>query len=523
MNRGAARSNPNLTLVAMCIAQAMVLLDNTIVNVALPSIQHDLVVTPGNLEWIVNAYVLALASLILVGGTLGDRYGRRRLMLIGLTVFTVMSAACALSTDEHVLIIFRALQGIGAAIVAPLTLSILSATFAPERRASAFGIWAAAAGLGFGAGPIVGGLLLSQFGWSSVFWVNVPIGVAGVLMVAYVVPESHDPSPRRLDLPGSALISAALLVLTFAVIETDEAGWLSGQTVGLLVAAAVMLVAFVWHERRTAEPMLPLDFFRSARFSVASGVYAVMYLALAGVFFFVTLLFQDVKGWSALRLGMSWLVMNVPFLAISIFAGRLTRLMGTATCWLGVLLGGLGILDFARLDAGSSFWQAVPGYLLIGFGYGMAVPTLSAAAMQSVPAERSGVGAGVLNTARQAGASVGLAILGSISLSFVTRAWNSRIPQLPPGSRGAAHGLVEQVAGGEAAAIQKQLGGNAFHLAVDSFVPGMRAALLVAGILMLMASAGAFLALRSPRHVAAPAAGEALSRQPTLAKYDEAR
>jgi DHA2 family methylenomycin A resistance protein-like MFS transporter len=523
VNRAAARSNPNLTLVAMCIAQAMILLDNTIVNVALPSIQHDLVVTPGNLEWIVNAYVLALASLILVGGTLGDRYGRRRLMLIGLTVFTVMSAACALSTDEHVLIIFRALQGIGAAIVAPLTLSILSATFAPERRASAFGIWAAAAGLGFGAGPIVGGLLLSQFGWSSVFWVNVPIGVAGVLMVAYVVPESHDPAPRRLDLPGSGLISAALLVLTFAVIETDEAGWLSGQTVGLLVAAVVMLVAFVWHERRTAEPMLPLDFFRSARFSVASGVYAVMYLALAGVFFFVTLLFQDVKGWSALRLGMSWLVMNVPFLAISVFAGRLTRRIGTATCWLGVLLGGLGILDFARLDAGSSFWQAVPGYLLIGFGYGMAVPTLSAAAMQSVPAERSGVGAGVLNTARQAGASVGLAVLGSISLSFVTRAWNSRIPQLPAGSRDAAHGLVERVAGGEAAAIQKQLGGNAFHLAVDSFVPGMRAALLVAGILMLMASAGAFLALRSPRPVAAPAAGEALSHQPTLARYDEAR
>jgi hypothetical protein len=215
--------------------------------------------------------------------------------------------------------------------------------------------------------------------------------------------------------------------------------------------------------------------------------------------------------------------MNVPFLAISVFAGRLTRRIGTATCWLGVLLGGLGILDFARLDAGSSFWQAVPGYLLIGFGYGMAVPTLSAAAMQSVPAERSGVGAGVLNTARQAGASVGLAVLGSISLSFVTRAWNSRIPQLPAGSRDAAHGLVERVAGGEAAAIQKQLGGNAFHLAVDSFVPGMRAALLVAGILMLMASAGAFLALRSPRPVAAPAAGEALSHQPTLARYDEAR
>ncbi len=520
VNRFASRSSPGWTLVAMCIAQAMILLDNTIVNVALPSIQHDLVVTPGNLEWIVNAYVLALASLILVGGTLGDRYGRRRLMLIGLAVFTVMSAACALSTDEHQLIIFRALQGIGAAIVAPLTLSILSAAYQPERRASAFGIWAAAAGLGFSAGPIVGGLLLSTFGWSSVFWVNVPIGIGGLLLVSWAVPESRDSSPRRLDLPGSLLISAALLVLTFAVIETDEAGWVSGQTLGLLACAAVMAVAFVWHERRTADPMLPLDFFRSARFTTASAVYAVMYLALAGVFFFVTLLFQDIKGWSPLRLGLSWLVMNLPFLAVSVVAGRLTRMMGTATCWLGVLLGGLGTLDFVRLGAGSSFWQAVPGYLLIGLGYGLAVPTISAAAMQSVPAERSGVGAGVLNTARQAGASVGLAVLGSISLSVVTRAWDARISQLPPGSRGAAHDLVERVAGGEAAAIQKQLGGDASRLVVDSFVPGMRAALPVAGLLMLVASAGAFLALRAPRPVRKPAAGYPGA---TLAGYDEAR
>jgi len=522
VNRGTARSSSTLTLVAMCIAQAMILLDNTIVNVALPSIQHDLDVTPGNLEWIVNAYVLALAALILVGGTLGDRYGRRRLMLLGLTVFTLMSAACALSTDEHELIIFRALQGVGAAIVAPLTLSILSATFPPERRASAFGVWAAAAGLGFGAGPIVGGLLLNSFGWSSVFWVNVPIGVVGLLLVWAVVPESRDPSPRRLDLPGSALISAGLLVLTYAVIETDEAGWLSGRTLALLAFAVVMLAGFAWHERRTDHPMLPLDFFRSARFSTASAVYAVMYLALAGVFFFVTLLFQDVKGWSALRLGLSWLVMNVPFLAISVVAGRLTRLMGTATCWLGVLLGGLGTLDFARLSAASSFWQAVPGYLLIGLGYGLAVPTISAAAMQSVPADRSGVGAGVLNTARQAGASVGLAVLGSISLSVVTRAWDSRIAQLPPASRAAAHGVVERVAGGEAVALQKQLGGNAFRLVVDSFVPGMRAALLVAGIMMLLASAGAFLGLRPPRPGAEPT--ESTVPYPaTLARYDEAR
>jgi EmrB/QacA subfamily drug resistance transporter len=486
----------------MCIAQAMILLDNTIVNVALPSIQHDLGVTPGNLEWIVNAYVLALAALILVGGTLGDRYGRRRLMLIGLSIFTVMSAACALATDDGQLILFRALQGVGAAIVAPLTLSILANTYPPEKRASAFGVWAAAAGLGFGAGPIVGGILLHFFSWSSVFWVNVPLGIAGLLLVLWAVPESRDPVPRRLDIPGTILVSAGLLTVTYAVIETDEAGWLSAQTLGLLAAAAVLLVGFVLQERRAAYPMVPLSLFRQASFSTASGVYAVMYLALAGAFFFLTLLFQDVKGWSPLRLGLSWLWMNIPFLIISVMAGRLARRFGAATCWFGVMLGGLGTLVFALLGADSSIWEAVPGYVLIGLGYGLAVPTISATAMQSVPSERSGVGAGVLNTARQAGASVGLAILGSISLAVVTREWHSRIPQLPAGSRSTAATLVQQVAGGEATQVGHRLGGNARQLAVESFVPGARLALLVAGLLMLAAALLAYFKLRPERYFA---------------------
>ncbi len=496
----------------MCIAQAMILLDNTIVNVALPSIQHDLNVTAGNLEWIVNAYVLSLAALILLGGTLGDRYGRRRLMLIGLVVFTAMSAACALSTDDPQLILFRALQGIGAAIVAPLTLSILSNSYPPERRASAFGVWAAAAGLGFGAGPIVGGILLHAFDWSSVFWVNVPIGVVGIALVLVAVPESRDPSPRKLDLPGTALVTAGLFLLTYAVIETDEAGWLSGQTLGLLAVAAGALGAFVWQEHRAKDPMVPLELFRSASFSAAGGVYAVMYLALAGVFFFVTLLFQNVQGWSPLRLGLSWLWMNVPFLLVSIVAGRLTRRFGAATCWFGVLLGGLGIGSFATLGADSALWQAIPGYVLIGLGYGIAVPTISATAMQSVPTERSGVGAGVLNTARQAGASVGLAVLGSISLAVVARAWDARIPRLPAGSRDAAAGLVQQVAGGEATAVGRQLGGNASRLAAESFVPGARVALLVAGALMLVAALLAYVKLRPSATAAPPAVSPVIPR-----------
>ncbi len=281
-----------------------------------------------------------------------------------------------------------------------------------------------------------------------------------------------------------------------------------------------MLVAFVWHENRTADPMLPLDFFRSTRFSVASGVYAVMYAALAGVFFFVTLLFQDVKGWSALRLGLSWLVMNLPFLAISIFAGRLTRMIGTATCWIGVLLGGLGILDFAFVDASSSFWQAVPGYLLIGFGYGMAVPTLSAAAMQAVPAERSGVGAGVLNTARQAGASVGLAVLGSISLSIVTRAWRLTDPAAAAGQQGCRARVGRARGRGRGGRHPETVGRQRFSPRGRLFrARHARGVARRRNPHARWPPAGAFLALRAPR----PAQPPALPHQPTLARYEEAR
>ena len=211
-----------VTLVAMCVAQGMILLDNTIVNVALPSIQRELDVDPANLLWVVNAYVLALASLILVGGTLGDRYGRKRVFIVGLAIFTAMSAACALSPNESALIAARAAQGVGAALVAPLSLSILVDAYPPERRTAAIGIWAAAAGLGFGAGPVVGGILVELFSWSAVFWVNVPVGIIGLVLVITGVRESRNPNARRLDLPGAVLVATGLCVLTFAIVESEQ-------------------------------------------------------------------------------------------------------------------------------------------------------------------------------------------------------------------------------------------------------------------------------------------------------------
>jgi MFS transporter, DHA2 family, methylenomycin A resistance protein len=487
-----------MTLIAMCVAQGMILLDNTIVNVALPSIQRELDVDPGNLIWVVNAYVLALASLIMVGGTLGDRYGRKRVFLVGLVIFTAMSAACALSPNESVLIAARAAQGVGAALVAPLSLSILADAYPPERRTAAIGIWAAAAGLGFGAGPVVGGILVELFSWSAVFWVNVPIGIVGLVLVITGVRESRNPQARRLDVPGAVLVAGGLCVLTFAIVESEHFGWTSPTMIALLLAAAVLLVSFLVVESRVAEPMVPLELFRDSRFTVSCGVYAIMYLALASTFFFVTLFFQNVEGWSALEVGLSWLIMNTPFLIASTFAGRLAKTIGTATCWLGVLLGGLGVLALAFLEPGAGLLAASPGYVLIGAGYGTAVPTISAVAVSALPPERSGLASGVLNSARQVGTAVGLAVLGSIGLAVTRSSWAGQSGQLPTSAQAGAPDIVQDVSGGQGSSVAQQLGPAAKPLVDSAFVDGLHAALLVGGGLMLLAAPFAFVVLRRP-------------------------
>jgi EmrB/QacA subfamily drug resistance transporter len=495
---GLGASRQRLTLAAMCIGQAMILLDNTIVNVALPSIQHELRVTPGNLEWVVNAYVLALASLILVGGTLGDRYGRKRLFLIGLTVFTVFSIACALAPDDPELVAFRACQGVGAAVMAPLTLAILVDAFPPERRATAIGIWAAVAGIGFGAGPVLGGVLIELFDWSAIFWVNVPIAVAGFALTVVAVRESRGPRERRLDLVGAALVAAGLFVLTFALIETNEHGWTSAEILVLLAVAAVLLAAFLVWERRAPDPMVPLNLFRPRPFRAANLAYALAYAALATMFYFVTLFFQNVKGWSALETGLSWIPLNLPFLAVSPFAGRLGRRFGgRVVSGAGALVAAVGMLGLSRLDAGSSYAAAAPFYVLAGLGYGLLVPAVSAAAMAFVPGDRSGTGSGILSSARQVGAAVGLAVMGSIAVAVASDAWRAGAAARSAGARARSDAVVQLVAGGEGRAVGRVVGPDAVDAAFDAFVSGLHRSLTVAGIGLLVASAIAFWGLRA--------------------------
>jgi EmrB/QacA subfamily drug resistance transporter len=513
----AARAlRPGLTLVAMCIAQGMILLDVTIVNVALPAIQRDLHVSTGNLEWVISAYTLSLATLILVGGALGDRYGRKRVFLLGLVVFTTCSALCALARTDPQLIVARALQGVGGALMAALTLSILVDAFPPERRTSAIGTWAAVAGLGFGIGPIVGGILLSAFSWSAVFWVNVPIGVAAVALAAVGVRESRDPGARVLDPVGALLAATGLFLLTFGLIETNRAAWGSPRVAGSLVAAMLLLAMFVVWERRVASPMVPLGLLRARRFASANTIFFLVYLSLTGMFFYVTLYFQNLRDWSALRTGLSWIPLNAPFLAVSVNAGRLgARFGGRAVVTAGAFLAAAGMLGLASLHVESSYSVVWPCYVLIGLGYGLLVPAVASAAMADVPPGSAGVGSGILNSARQVGSSVGLAVLGSLGISAVARSWRETVLTLPDPLQLRAASLTQLVAGGQGELVAATVGQQVAPPAFAAFMSGYRAALCAAGLSLLAAALLASVGLRTTATQSLAASAELANRQPT--------
>jgi EmrB/QacA subfamily drug resistance transporter len=482
-----------LTLVAMCIAQGMTLLDVTIVNTALPSIQRELHMTAGQLEWVISAYALSLAAFIPLGGALGDRYGRKRFFLVGMVIFTIGSVACALSTSDLALIGSRAFQGAGGAFMSALTLAILTETYPVERRAGAFGIWAAISGLGFGLGPVVGGALLSVFSWSSVFWVNVPVGVAGFLLAYVAVTESRNPEGRALDVVGMLAIAFGLLGITFGLIESSSHPWASIDVAAPLAAGIVLVVFFLLWEGRTSSPMLPPTLLRARSFVSGCGVYLLTYLALAGVMFYVTLLFQDVEGWSPFRTGVSWLSMNIPFIVAAQSAGRFRRRFQPVVIVVtGCLIGAAGVAVLALLSNTTSFAVAFVGYVLVGIGWGTLVPGVVNVAMRDVPPGVSGGASGLVNAARQIGTSVGLAVLGTIGVHAATTSWASRSAGVP----GAA-AQAQYVAGGQINVVTNAVGAQYRPDAVAAFVSGYHLALFVAAASTLAAALVAAVGLRS--------------------------
>jgi MFS transporter, DHA2 family, methylenomycin A resistance protein len=473
----------HVTLAAMCVAQVMVMLDMTIVNVALPSIQSELDVPPTNLEWIVNAYTLALASLILVGGVLGDRYGRKRVFLVGLAIFTLGSLGCALSPDDPELIALRAVQGVGAAAMSPLTLSILVATFPAERAAGAIGVWAAVGSVGFGSGPVVGGFLVDRFDWSAVFWVNVPLGLLCGGLTLLAVRESRDPAARRLDGAGAALAGATLLVLTLALIGTTTHAWLSPRTLGMLAVAALGCGAFIWWEARAPEPMVPLGLFHDRRLVAVVVTTICAYAALGIVLYMMTLFFQDVRGYSPFDAGLTVVPISVSFGVLAPFAGRAGARFGTPrVIAAGCVAAAVSIGAIALTDPGTPYAVFLGPYLLLGAGFAAITPSVATVAMRAVEPAHSGLAAGIVNAARQLGAVLGIAAFGSAAVTVAERSWNHHAGH-------AADGLGQPVAGGQIEDVTARLGMRFGDLAENAFTSGLRTGLALAALGLLIGAA----------------------------------
>ena len=486
-----------LTLLAMCVATFMIQLDVTIVNVALPRIQADLAMSPGGLEWVISAYALSLAALIPVGGALGDHYGRKRVFLAGMAIFAAASVGCALAPSDAALIAFRAVQGVGGAAMLSLTLSIITETFPAATRAGAIGTWAAVGGTGFGVGPVVGGLLLTFFGWASVFWVNVPFAVIGLAGTAVSVRESRNPQSRRLDRRGVVLSAAGLVAVTLGLIESASHAWGSLLVLAPLVGGGALLVGFWRWERRAPHPMVPSGLLRARSFASASAIYLISYLAFSGVLFYVTLLYQDVNDWSVLRTGLSWLLMNVPFLLMAQLAGRFAgRFTARAVVCVGCLAAGVGVLALSRAGLGTAFCWTGIGYVLAGAGFGLLVPAITHVAMRDVPTGVSGAASGVLNAARQIGTSVGLAVLGAVGVSAAVSDWGGRVGTLPVSIRAAARRQAQNVGGARIAAVTKALGPAYRQPAADGFVHGYHVAVAIGAACVVIAAVVAAFGLR---------------------------
>jgi EmrB/QacA subfamily drug resistance transporter len=403
------------TLGAVSVGLFMIMLDNTVVNVALPAIQRDLDTDLSALQWIVTGYALTFAALMLIGGKLADAYGRRLIFVLGIVVFTLASLWCGLAGSGDMLIAARVVQGAGAAMMNPATLSIIAATFPPRERGAAIGIWAGTAALALAIGPLVGGLLTEHLSWNWIFFVNIPVGVVAIAASLLLITESKDETHERLDLPGLATSALGLFALTYGLIEANTYGWTSARIIGSFVVAALALFAFIQLERRQRAPMLDLSLFRSRTYAGANIAMLLVALAMFGVFFFVSLYMQNVLGYSPVKTGAAFLPMTVLIILVAPIAGKLSDRYGSR--WLvsiGMLLLAIQLLYLSRLGAHESFWSILPGFLIGGVGMSMTMTPTAAAATRAVPVAKAGVGSAVLNAMRQVGGSLGIALMGAI-------------------------------------------------------------------------------------------------------------
>jgi EmrB/QacA subfamily drug resistance transporter len=427
----AGRVNENnhkwFTLIAACFALFMAILDNLVVNVALPTISRDLEASTTQLQWIVSAYILVFASLQITAGGLGDRLGRKQWFMLGIGFFTGASIFAALSQNVEMLILARALQGLGAAFILPLSLSLVSNAFPPEERGKALGIWSAVSVSGLALGPVVGGLLVQYVSWHWIFLINVPIGILAIIVAKAVVTESKDTTGEvATDIPGTLLITGAIASLTWALIEAGNRGWNDSLILGAFGLAAVLAASFVFVESRTEKPMVPLRFFKSSTFTGANmDAFAISFL-IAGLAFFGTLYLQNVLGFSPVRAGMALIPMVIVMMFGAPLSGSLVNRVGArGLISFGMIVAGTGTLLYTRADVNGSYWDLLPSYLVMGLGMSFIFAPMTTAVLNSVESERSGVASAVNGAIREIGNAFGIAFLGTIMNRTYQDAFNA--------------------------------------------------------------------------------------------------
>ena len=453
------------TLIAVALATFMTYLDNNIVNVALPVIQRDLHLSTAGLEWIVSGYILVFASLLLAGGRLADVYGRRRLFAIGLIIFTAASFVAGLAGSADVLVAARAVQGLGAALLTPTTLAIISATYPdPRERNMAVGVWSAVGALALALGPLLGGLISDHLSWGWIFFINVPVGIATLALGLWAISESRESSaPRRLDMPGVVLSSVALLGLTYSLIEGHDRGWTSPIILGGFLLAATLGLAFVWREQHTAEPMVAMGLFRERVFSGGLIALIMWGFGIFGIYFFTSLYLQNVLGFSPTEAGAAFVPMALLMAAGAIASEGVARRIGAyRSVGLAMTLMAAGIGSVSLLGADATFWQLMPSFAAIGVGGGLTVP-LTATVLSAMPRDEAGVASGIFNASREVSGLLGITVIGAILTARQGEALRSG------------------------------------HSPVDAFLSGYQLGLLVAAVLVAAGGVAAYLGLRTAR------------------------
>ncbi len=507
-------------LAVLVVSLIVVVLDNTVLNVAMRTIadpKHGLGATQSDLEWAINSYTLVFAGLLFTAGVLGDRLGRRKVLLLGMALFGLASAASAYAQSPTQLIWARALMGVGAAAIMPATLSIISNVFDPRERGRAIGLWAGAVGLGVAIGPVVGGALLEHFWWGSVFLINVPIVVAGLIAIISLVPDSRDPRPGRVDVAGVLLSIIGLVLLVYGIINGGDHGFGRPQAWGSLIAGIAVLVAFVLVERRVAFPSLDVRLFRNPRFSAAVATVGLVFFAAMGVMFFLAFYLQLVRGYSPLESG----ALMTPFAAAQlVFAPRsaaMVRRYGPkAVCATGMALTTVGLASFVFIGASTPIWVVAVMFFIQGVGMANVMAPATESIMSTLPREKAGVGSAVSNTIRQVGGALGVAILGSVLSAIYRSRIDTHLTGLPSGARDTAK---ESISG--AYAVASQLGAPGRSLigaSNDAFVSAMHWSAVGSAIVAVLGIVAVLLWLpsRSVVHTA-PAPVETLAEQLELA------